>query len=59
MQLRFDEQTEAFRAEFSAWLDEHTPDEATALAERSRSTAVHRATAARLTLAGARPSEVA
>ncbi len=39
MQLRFDEQTEAFRAEFSAWLDEHTPDEATALAERSRSTA--------------------
>ena len=39
MRLRFDEQTEAFRAEFSAWLDEHMPDEATALAERSRSTA--------------------
>jgi alkylation response protein AidB-like acyl-CoA dehydrogenase len=39
MRLSFDEQTEAFRAEFAAWLDEHMPDEATALAERSRSTA--------------------
>ena len=39
MRLSFDEQTEAFRAEFSAWLDENAPDEATALSERSRSTA--------------------
>ena len=39
MRLSFDEQTEAFRAEFSAWLDENAPEEATALAERSRSTA--------------------
>ncbi len=39
MRLSFDERTEAFRAEFAAWLDEHLPDEAAALAERSRSTA--------------------
>lgn len=39
MRLSFDEQTEAFRVEFAAWLDEHMPDEETALAERSRSTA--------------------
>ena len=39
MRLSFEEQTEAFRAEFSAWLDENAPDEATALSERSRSTA--------------------
>jgi alkylation response protein AidB-like acyl-CoA dehydrogenase len=39
MRLSFDEQTEAFRAEFATWLDENAPDEATALSERSRSTA--------------------
>jgi alkylation response protein AidB-like acyl-CoA dehydrogenase len=39
MRLTFDEQTEAFRAEFAAWLDENAPDEATALSERPRSTA--------------------
>ena len=39
MRLSFDEQTEAFRAEFSTWLDDNAPDEAVALAERSRSTA--------------------
>ena len=38
MRLAFDDDTEAFRAEFSAWLDEHTPDEATTT-ERSRSSA--------------------
>jgi alkylation response protein AidB-like acyl-CoA dehydrogenase len=39
MRLSFDEQTEAFRREFAAWLDENVPDEATALAERPGSTA--------------------
>jgi len=39
MRLSFDEQTEAFRREFVAWLDENAPDPATALAERSRSSA--------------------
>ena len=39
MRLGFDEATEAFRAEFSAWLDENMPDPETALAERSRSSA--------------------
>ena len=39
MRLRFDERTEAFRREFAAWLDENAPDEATALSERSRSSA--------------------
>jgi alkylation response protein AidB-like acyl-CoA dehydrogenase len=29
MKLRFDDETEAFRAEFGAWLDEHAPDPAT------------------------------
>jgi alkylation response protein AidB-like acyl-CoA dehydrogenase len=38
MRLRFDEDAEAFRAEFAAWLDEHTPDEAVAV-ERSTSSA--------------------
>ena len=38
MQLRFDDDVEAFRAEFIAFLDEHLPDEATAAGERSRST---------------------
>jgi alkylation response protein AidB-like acyl-CoA dehydrogenase len=38
MKLRFDEATEAFRAEFSAWLDEHVPDPAETT-ERPRSTA--------------------
>lgn len=36
MKLGFDEATEAFRQEFSAWLDEHTPDESETT-ERSRS----------------------
>jgi alkylation response protein AidB-like acyl-CoA dehydrogenase len=39
MRLSFDDRTEAFRREFAAWLDENAPDEATALAERPRSTA--------------------
>jgi alkylation response protein AidB-like acyl-CoA dehydrogenase len=39
MRSRFDEQTEAFRREFVAWLEENAPDEATALSERPRSTA--------------------
>jgi alkylation response protein AidB-like acyl-CoA dehydrogenase len=38
MQLTFDQDVEAFRAEFIAFLDEHLPTEAEA-AERSRSTA--------------------
>jgi alkylation response protein AidB-like acyl-CoA dehydrogenase len=38
MKLHFDEATEAFRAEFSAWLDEHAPSEAEAT-ERSHSSA--------------------
>lgn len=39
MQLTFDDEVEAFRAEFVAFLDEHLPSEAEAAAERSRSTA--------------------
>jgi alkylation response protein AidB-like acyl-CoA dehydrogenase len=39
MQLSFDDQTEAFRREFVAWLDGNVPDDATALSERPRSTA--------------------
>lgn len=39
MQLTFDDEVEAFRAEFIAFLDEHLPSEADAAAERSRSTA--------------------
>lgn len=38
MKLRFDDATEAFRAEFVAWLDANLPDEATAVT-RPRSTA--------------------
>ena len=38
MKLRFDETTEAFRQEFSAWLDEHSPP-AELTATRSRSSA--------------------
>jgi alkylation response protein AidB-like acyl-CoA dehydrogenase len=38
MRLRFDDEVEAFRQEFDAWLDEHAPDEAVAT-ERSRSSA--------------------
>ena len=38
MQLTFDDEVEAFRAEFIAFLDEHLPSEAEAAAERSRST---------------------
>src|SRR5215207_9360805 len=38
VQLRFDDEVESFRAEFSAFLDEHLPAEAEAAAERSRST---------------------
>ncbi|GFG51235.1 acyl-CoA dehydrogenase [Mycolicibacterium agri] len=38
MQLRFDDDVEAFRAEFIAFLDQHLPAEAEAAAERSRST---------------------
>jgi alkylation response protein AidB-like acyl-CoA dehydrogenase len=38
VQLRFDDEVEAFRAEFIAFLDEHLPSEAEAAAERSRST---------------------
>jgi alkylation response protein AidB-like acyl-CoA dehydrogenase len=39
MRLSFDDATEEFRREFQAWLDENAPDEATALAERARSSA--------------------
>ena len=39
MQLTFDDEVEAFRAEFVAFLDEHLPQEAEAAGERSRSTA--------------------
>nr|WP_090277144.1 acyl-CoA dehydrogenase family protein [Mycolicibacterium komanii]CRL71138.1 acyl-CoA dehydrogenase [Mycolicibacterium komanii] len=39
MQLTFDVEVEAFRAEFVAFLDEHLPSEAEAASERSRSTA--------------------
>jgi alkylation response protein AidB-like acyl-CoA dehydrogenase len=38
VQLTFDDEVEAFRAEFVAFLDEHLPSEAEAAAERSRST---------------------
>lgn len=38
MQLTFDDEVEAFRAEFVAFLDEHLPAEADAAGERSRST---------------------
>jgi alkylation response protein AidB-like acyl-CoA dehydrogenase len=38
VQLTFDDEVEAFRAEFTAFLDEHLPSEAEATAERSRST---------------------
>jgi alkylation response protein AidB-like acyl-CoA dehydrogenase len=38
VQLTFDAEVEAFRAEFIAFLDEHLPSEADAAAERSRST---------------------
>jgi alkylation response protein AidB-like acyl-CoA dehydrogenase len=38
VQLRFDSDVEAFRAEFVQFLDEHLPSEAEATAERSRST---------------------
>src|SRR5579875_1528985 len=38
VQLAFDAEVEAFRSEFVAFLDEHSPDEASA-AERPRSTA--------------------
>ncbi|BBY46516.1 acyl-CoA dehydrogenase family protein [Mycolicibacterium celeriflavum] len=38
MQLTFDADVEAFRAEFIAFLDEHLPAESEAAAERSRST---------------------
>jgi alkylation response protein AidB-like acyl-CoA dehydrogenase len=38
VQLRFDDDVEAFRAEFVAFLDEYLPAEAEAAAERSRST---------------------
>jgi alkylation response protein AidB-like acyl-CoA dehydrogenase len=39
VQLTFDAEVEAFRAEFGRFLDEHLPPEAEAAAERSRSTA--------------------
>ncbi|KWX66941.1 acyl-CoA dehydrogenase family protein [Mycobacterium sp. NAZ190054] len=39
MQLTFDPEVEAFRAEFVRFLDEHLPQEAEAAGERSRSTA--------------------
>jgi len=39
VQLTFDDEVEAFRAEFVAFLDEHLPQEAEAAGERSRSTA--------------------
>ncbi|GAC1396868.1 MAG: acyl-CoA dehydrogenase family protein [Mycobacterium sp.] len=38
MQLTFDDEVEAFRAEFIAFLGEHLPSEAEAAGERSRST---------------------
>ncbi len=38
MQLRFDDDVEAFRAEFIAFLDEHLPAEVEAASQRSRST---------------------
>src|SRR5690349_18609212 len=38
VQLRFDDDVEAFRAEFIAFLDRHLPAEAEAAGERSRST---------------------
>ena len=38
MQLTFDDDVEAFRAEFVAFLDAHLPPQAEAAAERSRST---------------------
>jgi alkylation response protein AidB-like acyl-CoA dehydrogenase len=38
MRLQFDEDAEAFRREFTAWLDEHAPDAAVAV-ERSTSSA--------------------
>jgi alkylation response protein AidB-like acyl-CoA dehydrogenase len=38
MQLTFDDEVEAFRAEFVTFLDEHLPSEAEAAGERSRST---------------------
>jgi alkylation response protein AidB-like acyl-CoA dehydrogenase len=38
VQLTFDDEVEAFRAEFVAFLDEHLPAEAEAAGERSRST---------------------
>jgi alkylation response protein AidB-like acyl-CoA dehydrogenase len=38
VQLTFDDEVEAFRAEFVAFLDEHLPTEAEAAGERSRST---------------------
>jgi alkylation response protein AidB-like acyl-CoA dehydrogenase len=38
VQLTFDDEVEAFRAEFVAFLDDHLPAEADAAAERSRST---------------------
>jgi alkylation response protein AidB-like acyl-CoA dehydrogenase len=38
VQLRFDDEVEAFRAEFIDFLDEHLPPEAEAAGERSRST---------------------
>jgi alkylation response protein AidB-like acyl-CoA dehydrogenase len=39
VRLRFDDQTEAFRREFVAWLDENEPSPEVALAERARSSA--------------------
>ena len=39
MRLSVDEATEEFRRDLNAWLDENTPDDATALTERSRSSA--------------------
>ncbi len=38
-QNRFDDETEAFRAEFDAWLDAHVPSDEEALRERSESSA--------------------
>jgi alkylation response protein AidB-like acyl-CoA dehydrogenase len=38
VQLTFDDEVEAFRAEFIAFLDEHLPSQAEAAGERSRST---------------------
>ena len=39
MKLAFDDATEAFRREFVTWLEAHAPDEATALSQRSQSSA--------------------